>query len=149
MVTNLLAESVTLYDCLGTFDFEIWNAFPGGKLSSGLLWVTKNCLQGAINVNVGKLNLQLQAGTKGRSWGSSELREIFFVMTEKLNFFMHLLPSDLLKTNETFFLMLLVDCLALFLYLKSMWKEFCHIHIQQSQYLMAVQKTCHSYMFFE
>ena len=40
---------------------------------------------------------------------------------------LHLLPSDLLKINETFFLMLLVDCLARILYLKSICKDCCFI----------------------
>ena len=54
--------------------------------------------------------------------------------------------SYLLKTNETFFIMLLVDCLAHFLYLKSMCKESCHLHIQRSQYLLVFQKTCQIYI---
>ena len=51
------------------------------------------------------------------------------------------IPSGLLKTNEALFLILLVDCLVHSLYLKSRCKEYCHLHIQQSQYLLAFQTT--------
>ena len=65
----------------------------------------------------------------------------------KGNIFLNLLPSDLLKTDETFFLMLLVDCKAHFLYLKSMFKEHCRLYILQSQYFLAFQKTYDRYIY--
>ena len=52
-----------------------------------------------------------------------------------------------LYSNESFLLMLFVGCLAYFLSLKNLCNEYCHLHIQESEYLLAFQGNYHRYIY--
>ena len=59
---------------------------------------------------------------------------------------LHLQPNTFLETNQKFFLMPLVDCLAHFLRFKIMCKKYCYLHIGQIQYFLAFPKK-HIYIY--